>query len=58
VRKTEAQESCLTLGISAERCVVLDHHDLQDDPEKWWNEAVIEDVVKEYVKAWDIDLVS
>ncbi|KAN0077483.1 putative deacetylase LmbE-like domain containing protein [Elaphomyces granulatus] len=57
VRRKEVKESCDTLGVSTDRCVVLDHRDLQDDPKKWWKEAVVEGMLKKYVDSWHIDLI-
>lgn len=36
----------------------LDHYELQDNPQKWWREDLIEELVGEYVKKWNIDLVG
>ena len=57
-RQNEVKQSCATLGIAEERCVALNNPDLQDNPKKWWNEDVVEDVLKTHLKKWNIDLVS
>ena len=58
IRRSELQRSCAELGIKPERCVNLDHYELQDNPQKWWREDLIEELVGEYVKKWNIDLVG
>jgi N-acetylglucosaminylphosphatidylinositol deacetylase len=58
VRRKEVKGSCDTLGVSTDRCVVLEHRDMQDNPKKWWSEAVVEGMLKRYVDSWHIDLVS
>ncbi|KAF7628793.1 putative glycan biosynthesis protein [Aspergillus flavus] len=57
IRHSELQRSCAELGIKPERCVNLDHYELQDNPQKWWREDLIEELVGEYVKKWNIDLI-
>ena len=57
-RQNEVKQSCATLGIAEERCVALNNPDLQDNPKKWWNEDIVEDVLKTHLKKWNIDLVS
>ncbi|KAL1970285.1 hypothetical protein VTN77DRAFT_5445 [Rasamsonia byssochlamydoides] len=56
-RKAEAKASCATLGIAPDRCVVLNHPDLQDNPKKWWDEDVVKDVLQKHVRMWNIDLI-
>ncbi|KKA25393.1 Glycan biosynthesis protein (PigL) [Rasamsonia emersonii CBS 393.64] len=56
-RKAEAKASCATLGISPDRCVVLNHPDLQDNPKKWWDEDIVKDVLQKHVRMWNIDLI-
>jgi hypothetical protein len=46
------------LGISLDHCVVLDHPELQDNPKKWWDERLVEEIVASYIKKWEADLVS
>lgn len=58
MRKAELRGSCASLGIDLTRCVALDHTELQDNPKVWWNTELIESIVAEYVKKWDIDAVS
>ncbi|KAK4160646.1 putative deacetylase LmbE-like domain-containing protein [Cladorrhinum sp. PSN259] len=58
--ETRAQElkgSCQALGIHFQRCIALDHPDLQDDPKKWWNTDLIENFVHEHVKRWEADAI-
>ncbi|PYH88511.1 glycan biosynthesis protein [Aspergillus ellipticus CBS 707.79] len=57
VRRGEIEHSCAKLGIPAERCVVLEHGALQDNPKKWWREDVIQDIVAHYVEMWKVDLI-
>jgi N-acetylglucosaminylphosphatidylinositol deacetylase len=57
VRRKEVKGSCDTLGVSTDRCVVMEHRDLQDNPKKWWDEAIVESMLKRYVDSWHIDLV-
>jgi len=57
VRRKEVKGSCDTLGVSTDRCVVMEHRDLQDNPKKWWDEAIVESMVKRYVDSWHIDLI-
>ncbi|GLA99763.1 hypothetical protein AtubIFM57143_008461 [Aspergillus tubingensis] len=56
IRKAEIERSCAALGISSARCVVLEHGALQDNPEKWWRQDVIQDIVAHYVHMWKVDL--
>jgi len=57
LRKEELRGSCEALGIHASRCIALDHPELQDNPKVWWNTDLIEDIVREYVKKWDVDAI-
>ncbi|KAE8417107.1 putative deacetylase LmbE-like domain-containing protein [Aspergillus pseudocaelatus] len=57
IRHTELQRSCAELGIGPKRCVNLDHYELQDNPQKWWRENLIEELVGQYVIKWKIDLI-
>ncbi|KAB8228370.1 hypothetical protein ETB97_012794 [Aspergillus alliaceus] len=57
LRHSELQRSCAELGIKAERCVNLDHYELQDNPQRWWREDLIEELVAQHVKKWNIDLI-
>jgi N-acetylglucosaminylphosphatidylinositol deacetylase len=50
--------SCENLGINLDRCIAIDHPELQDNPREWWNEALIERIVGEYVQKWNVDAVS
>lgn len=57
-RAQELQGSCKVLGIHQERCIVLDHPELQDDPRVWWNTDLIEALVQEHVNKWEVDVVG
>lgn len=59
--ETRTQEligSCKALGIYFQRCIAIDHPDLQDNPTQWWNTKLIENFVHEHVRKWDVDAVS
>lgn len=49
--------SCRALGIHEERCVALDHPDLQDNPTVWWDTDLIAKIVHEHVLNWEVDAV-
>jgi hypothetical protein len=36
----------------------MDHPELQDNPRVWWNTELIESIVHEHVKKWQIDAVG
>ncbi|GLA43670.1 hypothetical protein AnigIFM63309_001601 [Aspergillus niger] len=57
IRKGEIERSCAALGIPSDRCVVLEHGALQDNPKKWWRQDVIQDIVAHYVHMWKVDLI-
>lgn len=57
-RKAELQGSCAALGVRETRCVALDRLEIQDNPGVWWDESLIESIVKEYVQKWHVDVVS
>lgn len=57
LRAKELLGSCGHLGIDKDRCLTLDRPGLQDNPKLWWKEKDVLDVVKEYVKKWDIDVI-
>jgi N-acetylglucosaminylphosphatidylinositol deacetylase len=57
-RKLELKGSCASLGIDPGRCVALDVPDIQDNPRVWWDEKVIQSIVKGYVEKWHADAVS
>lgn len=57
-RKQELKGSCRALGINPARCEALDHSSLQDNPTVWWDTDLIQSIVKEHVKKWEIDAVS
>ncbi|KAK4238976.1 hypothetical protein C8A03DRAFT_14601 [Achaetomium macrosporum] len=56
-RRQELQGSCQALGIHSQRCIALDHPELQDNPRVWWNTGLIEGIVREHVKKWKIDAI-
>ncbi|KAJ5188652.1 N-acetylglucosaminyl phosphatidylinositol deacetylase [Penicillium cf. griseofulvum] len=56
-RQTEIHKSCAALGISQDHCVVLDLPDLQDNPKKWWDENLIQDIIAPYIEKWQADLI-
>lgn len=57
-RKAELKGSCAALGVEETRCVALDRPEIQDNPRVWWDESLIESIVKEYVQRWHVDVVS
>ncbi|ORY76926.1 putative deacetylase LmbE-like domain-containing protein [Leucosporidium creatinivorum] len=57
VRRSELRASCEAFGIAGDNCVSLDHPALPDDPDLWWPPETIEQLVKEHVKRWDVDLI-
>ncbi|KAE8395934.1 hypothetical protein ETB97_010228 [Aspergillus alliaceus] len=56
-RQKELHNSCARIGISEDRCVVLDDADLQDNPKKWWDEERIKDLVSAHVDKWHVDVI-
>ncbi|CAI7637637.1 unnamed protein product [Penicillium crustosum] len=56
-RQTEIHKSCAALGISQDHCVVLNHPDLQDNPKKWWDENLVQDIIAPYIETWKADLI-
>ncbi|KAH8665284.1 putative deacetylase LmbE-like domain-containing protein [Tricladium varicosporioides] len=56
-RKAELRGSCKALGIDETRCVALDRPEIQDNPKVWWDQAVIESIVREYVEKWHVDAI-
>ncbi|KAK3987464.1 hypothetical protein QBC44DRAFT_331271 [Cladorrhinum sp. PSN332] len=56
-RGQELKGSCKALGIHFQRCVALDHPDLQDDPGVWWDTGLIENFVHEHVMKWEVDAI-
>ncbi|KAH9208546.1 N-acetylglucosaminyl-phosphatidylinositol de-N-acetylase, a glycan bosynthesis protein [Leptodontidium sp. 2 PMI_412] len=56
-RKAELQGSCAALGVEETRCVALDWPEIQDNPRAWWDESLIESIVKEYVQKWHVDVI-
>ncbi|OCL09954.1 N-acetylglucosaminyl-phosphatidylinositol de-N-acetylase, a glycan bosynthesis protein [Glonium stellatum] len=56
-RQKELQESCRRLGIKENRCAVLQRHDIQDDPKKWWPENSVSEIVESYVRRWNVDAI-
>ncbi|EEA19304.1 hypothetical protein TMatcc_009439 [Talaromyces marneffei ATCC 18224] len=56
-RRTETKASCAALGIRDDNCVILNDKDLQDNPRQWWDDSIIEKILGEYIKKWNIDLI-
>ncbi|KAH7360066.1 putative deacetylase LmbE-like domain-containing protein [Rhexocercosporidium sp. MPI-PUGE-AT-0058] len=56
-RKAELQGSCAALGVEETRCVALDRPGIQDNPGVWWDESLIESIVKEHVQKWHVDVI-
>ncbi|OKL58178.1 hypothetical protein UA08_06872 [Talaromyces atroroseus] len=56
-RRTEAKASCAELGIAVDKCLILEHKQLQDNPREWWDEKVVEQILDHYVRQWSIDLI-
>ncbi|KAL2845861.1 glycan biosynthesis protein [Aspergillus pseudoustus] len=57
VRESEIHNSCAALGIALDRCMVLDHPALQDNPKAWWDEVVLRQTFEPYIKKWKADLI-
>ncbi|CAK7233992.1 hypothetical protein SEUCBS140593_008787 [Sporothrix eucalyptigena] len=57
LRKKELTGSCAALQIDPARCIALDHPDLQDNPTVWWDTALVQTIVQEYIAKWDIDAI-
>ncbi|KAG0150324.1 hypothetical protein CROQUDRAFT_88119 [Cronartium quercuum f. sp. fusiforme G11] len=55
-RTREMRASCWAFGIPSDKCIVLDHPELQDSMSVWWPEKKISEFVKLYVDLWQIDL--
>ncbi|KAL4820376.1 putative deacetylase LmbE-like domain-containing protein [Aspergillus spinulosporus] len=56
-RETEVHRSCAALDIPRDRCVVLNHPRLQDNPRQWWDETLIKEVISPYIGAWKADVI-
>jgi len=56
-RILELKGSCGALGIDPARCVALDRPEIQDSPTEWWDQDVIEKIVREYVQKWSVDVI-
>ncbi|KAL7935779.1 N-acetylglucosaminyl-phosphatidylinositol de-N-acetylase, a glycan bosynthesis protein [Trichoderma chlorosporum] len=56
-RKQELKGSCSALGINPSRCEALNHPSLQDNPKEWWDTNLIQAIVKDYVKKWEVDAI-
>ncbi|GAA5917647.1 hypothetical protein JCM8208_006173 [Rhodotorula glutinis] len=56
-RRQELGASCAALGIARDRCTALDLPALPDDPKVWWETEAVEEVVRRYVKAWNVDAI-
>lgn len=57
LRKKELTGSCAALRIDPARCIALDHPALQDNPTLWWDTALVQTIVHDYIAKWDIDAV-
>lgn len=56
-RQKELQEACARLGITGDRCVVLNRDDIQDNPKEWWPENIVYGIVEFYVRKWNVDAI-
>ncbi|KAA8646014.1 hypothetical protein EYZ11_009666 [Aspergillus tanneri] len=56
-RRAELKRACSSAGIPADRCVSLDHYELQDNPTQWWKEDLISELVDDHVRRWKADLI-
>ncbi|EHK19719.1 N-acetylglucosaminyl-phosphatidylinositol de-N-acetylase, a glycan bosynthesis protein [Trichoderma virens Gv29-8] len=56
-RKQELKGSCHALGINPSRCEAMNHPSLQDNPRVWWDTNLIQAIVREYVKKWEVDAI-
>ncbi|CAK7210959.1 hypothetical protein SCUCBS95973_000968 [Sporothrix curviconia] len=57
LRKKELTGSCAALQIDPARCIALDHPALQDNPAVWWDTALVQTIVQEYIAKWDVDAI-
>ncbi|KAL1910608.1 hypothetical protein Sste5344_003505 [Sporothrix stenoceras] len=57
LRKKELLGSCAALQIDPARCIALDHPELQDNPTVWWDTALVQTIVQEYIDKWNIDAI-
>jgi hypothetical protein len=57
LRKNELLGSCAALQIDPARCMALDHPELQDNPTVWWDTALVQTIVQQYIDKWNIDAV-
>ncbi|GKT78236.1 glycosyltransferase family 32 protein [Colletotrichum tofieldiae] len=57
MRKRELRGSCAALGIELSRCEALDHPDLQDNPTAWWDAAIIQSILEDYVHKWNVSVI-
>ncbi|KAH8695107.1 putative glycan biosynthesis protein [Talaromyces proteolyticus] len=56
-RRAEAKASCAELGIADDKCLILEHKHLQDNPREWWDEKLVERTLDRHVQMWNIDLI-
>ncbi|KAL7946964.1 N-acetylglucosaminyl-phosphatidylinositol de-N-acetylase, a glycan bosynthesis protein [Trichoderma barbatum] len=56
-RKQELKGSCNALGINPSRCEAFNHPSIQDNPRVWWDTNLIQNIVREYVKKWEVDAI-
>ncbi|KAJ3171061.1 hypothetical protein HDU88_008095 [Geranomyces variabilis] len=57
LRETELKGSCEELGVRAERCIVLNVAELQDNPKEWWAAEKVAEVVKAHIAKINADLI-
>ncbi|UJR07530.1 hypothetical protein I4U23_011818 [Adineta vaga] len=56
IREKELNGSCQKLNIDLSRCFSLNLTDLQDDPHRWWPKGNISEIVDQFIKRFNIDL--
>lgn len=37
--------------------MILDNKELQDNPKQWWDDSLIEKLLGDYIKKWNVDLI-
>ncbi|KAK1756421.1 putative deacetylase LmbE-like domain-containing protein [Echria macrotheca] len=57
LRRKELAGSCRALGIHEQRCIAMDHPELQDNPKVWWNTELVAKIVHEHVLKWKVDAI-
>ena len=51
----ELKAACLRIG--AKQCIVLDREDIRDNPKIWWDQEIVQTIVKSWVSKWSADAV-